>query len=110
MLKLLNTYTANPTLKNAQKVRAYSRAHPFATCLLTTEQGDLLAEAIHHANSGVKPMTKAELARRKALWAERKADEAAASNEPWALGNLRVYQNMASKFWAEHYALLRVDE
>lgn len=52
-------------------------------------------------------MTKAELSKRKALWAERKADEAAASNAPWALGNLRLYQNMASKFWGEHYALTR---
>lgn len=50
-------------------------------------------------------MSKSELARRKALWAERKADEASASTAPWWLGNLRTYQNMASKFWAEHYAL-----
>lgn len=52
-------------------------------------------------------MTKSELARRKALWAERKADEAAASDKPWALGNLRLYQNMASRFWHEHFIELR---
>lgn len=52
-------------------------------------------------------MTKAELARQKALWAERKADEAAASDKPWALGNLRLYQNMASRFWHEHFTELR---
>ena len=52
-------------------------------------------------------MTDHELSYRKALWAERKADEAAASDEPWALGNLRLYQNMAGKFWSDHYQQLR---
>lgn len=52
-------------------------------------------------------MTEAEIALRKAQWAERKADEAAASSAPWALGNLRLYQNLASKFWGEHFAALR---
>ena len=45
--------------------------------------------------------------RRLAKWAERKADEAAASSEPWWLGNLRVYQNMASKFWSLYYKEMR---
>ena len=52
-------------------------------------------------------MTRSELARRKALWAERKADEASASADPWWLGNLRTYQNMASRFWSEHFTALR---
>jgi hypothetical protein len=52
-------------------------------------------------------MNAAELARRKALWAERKAEENASSDVPWALSNLRMYQNMASKFWGEHYAAVR---
>jgi hypothetical protein len=47
---------------------------------------------------------------RMALWAERKADEAAASDAPWAMGNLRLYQNMASKFWHEHYTAVREKE
>lgn len=55
-------------------------------------------------------MTTAELARRKALWAERKANEAAASDKPWWLGNLRLYQNLADKFWGEHFKLLRDDQ
>lgn len=38
---------------------------------------------------------------------ERKADEAAASNAPWALGNLRTYQNMMSKHLALAYAAER---
>lgn len=42
-----------------------------------------------------------------ALWAERKADEASTSDAPWALRNLRLYQNLASKWWGEHYAALR---
>ena len=52
-------------------------------------------------------MNSAELAKRKALWAERKADEAAESDAPWALRNLRLYQNYASRYWGEHYAELR---
>lgn len=52
-------------------------------------------------------MLKSERAERMALWAERKAEEAATSNAPWALGNLRIYQNMASKFWKEHFAEAR---
>lgn len=52
-------------------------------------------------------MTKAEMARGKALWAERKANEASASDAPWAMGNLRLYQNMASKFWGECFAAER---
>ena len=38
--------------------------------------------------------------RRIAIGAERKADEAAASNEPWALGNLRAYQNVMANAMA----------
>lgn len=52
-------------------------------------------------------MTPSELSRRKALWAEAKADEAASSDAPWALRNLRLYQNLASKFWGEHFAIER---
>jgi hypothetical protein len=50
MTKLLNTYRAAPTLKNAQKVRAYERAHPMAVCLLSKADADLVADAIHQAN------------------------------------------------------------
>lgn len=49
----------------------------------------------------------ADMLRGMAEWAEAKADEAAASDAPWALGNLRVYQNMASKYWGEHFAAAR---
>jgi hypothetical protein len=48
--------------------------------------------------------------RRMALWAERKGDEAAASTEPWALGNLRTYQNFASLWWKEHYRAAHAEE
>lgn len=53
MTKVLATYRANPTLANAQKVRAYERKHPMAACMLTREDQNLLADAIHHANRGV---------------------------------------------------------
>lgn len=45
-----------------------------------------------------------------AEWAERKADEAAASDVPWWLGNLRTYQNCASKWWSEHYKQAHAEE
>jgi hypothetical protein len=51
MSKLLNTYRANPTFKNAQKVRAYERSHPMSVCMLTREDADLVAAAIHQANT-----------------------------------------------------------
>jgi hypothetical protein len=50
MTKLLLAYRAAPTLKNAQKLRAYERAHPMSRCMLTVEDGNLLADAIHQAN------------------------------------------------------------
>ena len=52
MIKLLTRYLSAPTLKAAQAVRAYERSHPMARCMLSTEQADTLATAIHHANKG----------------------------------------------------------
>jgi hypothetical protein len=52
MTKLLTKYFAHPSLKNAQKLRAYERAHPMARCMLTKEESDMLADAIHQANLG----------------------------------------------------------
>ena len=57
----------------------------------------------------MKILTAAEIAKGKAEWAERKAGEAAASNYPWAMGNLRTYQNLAFKFWGEHFAAVRAE-
>jgi hypothetical protein len=50
MIKLLNAYVAAPTLKNAQKLRAYARKHPMSYCFLNERDQDFLADAIHHAN------------------------------------------------------------
>ncbi len=47
-----------------------------------------------------------ELLRRKAEWAECKANEAAASDKPWAARNLRLYQNLMSKWLGEYYRAL----
>lgn len=55
-------------------------------------------------------MTKADRAKGLALWAERKADDAAGSDKPWWLGNLRLYQNMASRYWGEYYAAVREEQ
>lgn len=51
MTKLLTAYRANPTFANARKVRAYERSHSFSVCLLSREDADLVADAIHHANT-----------------------------------------------------------
>lgn len=42
-----------------------------------------------------------------AEWAERKANEAAASDKPWAMANLRTYQNKMSEWLGEHYRAKR---
>lgn len=54
-------------------------------------------------------MTNADKFKGMALIFERKADEAAASDKSWAMGNLRLYQNKASQFWGKHYAALRAE-
>lgn len=38
--------------------------------------------------------------------AEREADKAASSDAPWALQNLRDYQNLMSKWLGEYYKAL----
>lgn len=52
MRKLLDAYRTNPTLKNAQKLKAYERAHHMAVCLLTREDAEVVYAAIAHANRG----------------------------------------------------------
>lgn len=47
-------------------------------------------------------MTDAELAKRKAEWAEQKAQENTGVNAK----NVRVYQNLDAKFWRQHYSLI----
>ncbi len=50
MTKLLDKYRSDRSPANARKLRAYERTHPMAVCLLTREDADLLADAIHQAN------------------------------------------------------------
>ena len=52
MNKLLAAYKTSPTLQNAQRVRAYDRAHMMASCMLSAEETGLLAEAIRQASNG----------------------------------------------------------
>ncbi len=52
MTKLLATYRADPSLKNAQKVAANHRKHPMAACLLAPEDADLLVEALRQVAYG----------------------------------------------------------
>jgi hypothetical protein len=52
MINLINDYMMQPTLKNAQRLRTYERKHPMARVMLTVEEGNILADAIHHANKG----------------------------------------------------------
>ena len=51
MTKLLTAYRTAPTFKNAQKVRAYERAHMMVVCCLSAADQALVADAIHHANT-----------------------------------------------------------
>lgn len=52
MNKLLNAYRNHPTLPRAERLRSYDRLHPMARCVLDKADADLLADAIHHANTG----------------------------------------------------------
>lgn len=45
-----------------------------------------------------------------AEWAEAKAEAASASSDPWAMANMRLYQNKASEFWREHYHASHAEE
>ena len=51
MNKLLNAYRADPSFKNARKLRNYERSHAMAVCLLTMADAGLLAIAIRHSNT-----------------------------------------------------------
>lgn len=44
--------------------------------------------------------------KQKARWAERKAEENANSDKPWAMRNLRYYQNCAYKWWGDYFAAI----
>jgi pyrimidine deaminase RibD-like protein len=50
--KLILAYYADRSLKNAQKIRAYTRKHPMVSCLLCKQDADVVADAIHQANQG----------------------------------------------------------
>lgn len=52
-------------------------------------------------------MTVTERAWANVKWAEAKCNEAAACPAPWALGNLRFYQNVMVKYLNEYYRLLK---
>lgn len=49
MKKLLDAYRADPTLKNAQKIREYNLKHPMAVCMLSVEEHKLLVEVVAYA-------------------------------------------------------------
>jgi hypothetical protein len=51
MQKLLAAYQAKPTFTNARRVRAYERSHPMCLVLLTRDEANMVADAIHHANT-----------------------------------------------------------
>lgn len=55
-------------------------------------------------------MTRSELKSRMAVWAESKAAYWSASDKPWALRNMRLYQNYASHYWGEYFAELKKEE
>lgn len=49
MTKLLNAYKTCNSLKNAKKLRDYTRSHPMAQCMLTVDDNHILEEAIRLA-------------------------------------------------------------
>jgi hypothetical protein len=49
MIKLLNTYRADPSDKNAIRLAAYQTKHPMASCFLTTDDFLDLKEALEKA-------------------------------------------------------------
>jgi hypothetical protein len=51
MIKLLAAYAACPTLNAAIRVRNYGRKHPFASCLLSFEDSQVLDNALRHINA-----------------------------------------------------------
>ena len=76
------TITSGRGIESTQKPRSASCIPRQLFTGDTMERGDAMTA------------TNALRAKRIAIWAERKANEAAASTDPWWLGNLRVYQNM----------------
>jgi hypothetical protein len=52
MTKLIATYRAAPSFKNAKKLQAYTYAHPFATCIMDDADRETLHAAIAHAKQG----------------------------------------------------------
>lgn len=51
MTKLLNAYRAEPTIKNAQAIRAYDRKHPMAMIMLRGEEYTLWHQAIQRTSA-----------------------------------------------------------
>jgi len=51
MIKLLAAYAACPTLNDALRARNYSLKHPMASCLLSFEDRQILANAIRHIDA-----------------------------------------------------------
>ena len=51
MAKLLNAYRADPSLRNACKIRAYDKSHPMAACLLSAVDAETLFLAVAFADS-----------------------------------------------------------
>ena len=48
MLKLVNAYTADPTLKNAQKVVKADSKNPMASCMLPIDALPMFRAAMAH--------------------------------------------------------------
>jgi hypothetical protein len=51
MEKLVTAYLTAPSLKNAQRIHDYNRAHPMHACMYP-ELSAVVAVAIEHAKSG----------------------------------------------------------
>lgn len=52
MKKILEAYRASPTLKNAERVRAYLIKHPMAACLFDEHDSAVIGNAVSLATRG----------------------------------------------------------
>lgn len=57
MIKLIESYRADPSDANAEKLAKYDRKHPMASCFLKAEDNIELKKAIEQHKTGKKFLT-----------------------------------------------------
>ena len=87
---------------------------PLGWTYATNPQGERIAyQDRESALAGARvcaEATRADTLAHLAEWAESKAAYWSESDKPWAMRNMRLYQNYASRYWAEHFKAKRVQQ